>query len=187
MKKGAFLNYLQQYGLFYLTSGLVVGVALSLGFAARTKATENEKLDILVSCLTFDEAGFKTYLKEQKPSYLKELNYRYVLEGDSSLSSIYGTYGSVEGDLFFLSAAQMDSLSVTLLLPLEEPACAAAFSGHALSYYEKDGTKYGLAISSSYIGGGDYYAFFAKSSLHLGSLKEESLDGCLSLVRGMLP
>lgn len=186
MRKARLSSYIRHYWLFYVSSALVAGVALALGFATRTKAKETEKIDILVSCLSFDEAGFKGYLKDNKPSYLKELNYRYVMEGDSSLSSIYGTYGSVEADLFFLSASQMDSLSASLLLPLNEESCSALFPGHSLSYYEKGGAKYGLALSSPYLKDGDYFAFFAKSSEHLGSLASKGLDGDVTLVRGLL-
>lgn len=173
---------------YYLIWTLVSLVSVAVGFTYRSKTPEDKKIDILISTTTIDKY-FDDYLSSIKPSYLYELNYRYIMDGDSNFNSILSTYGSVEADIFILSKTTMDTLNLaSLFLPLTSSSCQKEF-GDSLSYYSQgdDDKDYAFKVSSEHFGGyDDYYLGFATSSIHLGSLNGSLYDGDLQVARSFL-
>lgn len=181
-------KHIHDYFAPYLIWTFISLASVAIAFAYRSKTPENKKVDILISTTTIDK-DFSDYLSSIKPSYLYELNYRYIMDGDSNFMTVLSTYGSVEADIFILSQKTMDSIKVSsILLPLKSSLCQKEF-GDGLSFYSPVGGShnYAFKIPDKHFGGEvDYYLGFSSSSIHLGSFGQTSYDGDIQVARSFL-
>lgn len=187
MKKSV-SSHLKRYWAIYVSSGLVITLSFLLAGTYLGKTKEEEKVDILLVADNYDNSKWGSYLSSIKPTYLKEINYRYLSSGDSMLPSILSTFGEVEADLFFFQEDVLKTVKCSsLMLALDEDKAKSAF-GEGVSFYEDENAIYGVKISTKdcFAGKGDFYACFRSSSLHLGTLSDASLDGDIEIVRAFL-
>ena len=180
-------SYLRRNWAWYLAVALVGVISTSIAGAILGKTKEEEKIDIFLVAETIDYPSWNEKLNETKPSYLKELNYRFMTPSDSYFSSVLSTYGDVDTDLFFFPKSTLDSVKCSsLMLALDEAKTKNIF-GDSLTFYEDEGVKYGIKIApTGFAGSEDFYACFRSTSLHLGELNSSSLDGDISIVRSFL-
>ncbi len=183
-----FLSHLKRYWAIYLPSSLLITMAFLLSGTYLGKTKEGEKVDILLVADNYDNKKWGSYLSSIKPSYLKEVNYRFLASGDSMLPSILATFGEVEADLFFFPEDVLKTVKCSsLMLPLDEEKAKSAF-GDSVTFYEDEGSKYGVKISTQdcFEGNSSFYACFRSTSLHLGCLGNASYDGDIEIVKAFL-
>ncbi len=180
-------SYLRRNWAWYLAVALAGILASSIAGAILGKTKEEEKIDILLIAETIDYPSWNKTLDEVKPSYLKELNYRFLTTNDPYFPQVYGTYGEVNADLFFFPKSTLESVQCSsLMLALDESKTKEAL-GADVAFYEEEGVKYGVKITpSGFSGSEDFYACFRSTSLHLGALSLSPLDGGVSIVRSFL-
>lgn len=185
--KGKLLSYLRHhwipYSVYFVIAILVTSISAT--YLGRTK--DNEKIDIFLVTENFEREKFAKKLDEVKPDYLKELNYRYVSPNDNAFTSILGTYGVVQADLFFLRESTVKTIECSaLMLPLDTEIIEKTYA-KSLSYYEDESEIYGIALNKEYFNDEEtIYACFNKDSLHLGEWKSEELNGDIEVVRAFL-
>lgn len=183
-----FLSHLKRYWAIYLSSSLAITMAFLLGGTYLGKTKEEEKVDILLVADSYNSKQWGSYLSSIKPSYLKEINYRFLASGDSMLPSILSTFGEVEADLFFFPEDVLKTVKCSsLMLPLDEEKAKSAFGDEA-TFYEDEGNKYGVKIADKdcFSSDSSFYACFRATSLHLGSLGNASYDGDIEIVKAFL-
>ncbi len=185
--KGKISSYARRhwlpYAIYLVLASLVTGITAT--YLGKTKDTE--KIDIFIVSENFEREKFSKKLEESKPSYLKELNYRYVSPNDNAFSSILGTYGVVEADLYFFRESVIKKVECSaFMLALNAETIEKTYR-ESLSYYEDEGRIYGIALREEYFNDEEtIYACFNKDSLHLGEWKEETLNGDIEIVRAFL-
>lgn len=187
MKK-SLLPHLKRYWAIYVCSGVAVTMAFLLSGTYLGKTKEEEKVDILLVADSYDNKKWESFLSSIKLSYLKEVNYRYLSSADSMLPSVLSTFGEVEADLFFFPEDVLKTVKCSsLMLPLNEDKAKSAF-GDGVNFYEDEGVKYGVKISTQdcFNAESAFYACFRSSSLHLGELTNSSLGGDVEIVRAFL-
>ncbi len=180
-------SYLKRNWVAYLAVASLGVISSSLAGAFLGKSKEEEKIDVFLVAETIDYPAWESKLSEAKPTYLKELSYRFLTPSDPYFSQVLGTYGDVEADLFFFPKSTLESVNCSsLMLPLDEAKVKNIFGG-GLSFYEDEGIKYGIRITPAGFGGSEeFYACFRSTSLHLGELNASSLDGDITIVRAFL-
>ncbi len=182
------LSHLKRYWAIYVCSSLAITMAFLLSGTYLGKTKEEEKIDILLVADSYDNKKWGSFLSSIKPSYLKEINYRFLSSGDSLLPPILSTFGEIEADLFFFPEDVLKTVRCSsLMLPLDEAKAQSVF-GDGVSFYEDEGAKYGVKISTRdcFSAESSFYACFRSSSLHLGALASSSLNGDVEIVRAFL-
>lgn len=187
--KGQVGYYWRRNGVYYLAFGLVASIVSAIAWQVRVKVSEEEKIDfLLVTHADNDEQkAFRSEALENKPEYIYEVNFRFVMPESKEIGQLFGTYGTVEADCFLLIKDVLDEeyIDWSSFLPLSSSARNAL--GDGKDYFYKDGTPYGVKTKSGVKEEEVAYLFFASSSPHLGPLKEGSpYDGAYTMAKGFL-
>lgn len=185
----SFLKHIKNFFIFYLLWGVLSVFGIIWEFNLLTRAKDEEKIDFFVCTELVDKRSFEIFVQENKPEYLKEVNFNHVDTNNFVFSQNISSYGDVEADIYIMDKAKFDLLpnegKEYYLTPIDKTFSASYF-GTNITYYENDSEiAYGIKLDASFFKE-DVYLGFAKNSLHLGGLKDSALDGALSLAKKII-
>lgn len=141
-----------------------------------------ETITVFVGCCDSKAKQAKSLLEENKPSYLLEIQFYCYSYLDSSFSTYFAAIGRENADLVILPESQINDDTLLLhYLPLDTKSDSSDYVS------KKNGKHYGVMLRkkgeastilpyADETHDEDYYAFYAKGSLHAGELTSSSYD-----------
>lgn len=181
------MKSIKKHFLAYFTFTIVAIILVTWEFSFLTKTKEREKIDILINSISFDFDAFQEIITD-KPSYLKEINYRHNDAQNGMISQVMMTYGDIEADLYILSNETLKKIDMDhYFLPLNIQETEDLF-GTQTYYFASDDCAYGILFEPTFIQDESlsYYLLFANDSLHLGPLNHAPYDGAITIAKKFL-
>jgi hypothetical protein len=196
----AFLHLLKKCWFFF---ALYAALSISLSFwlfEVRTAPGKDEKLQFFFSGYSYQKDDLSSFLEAKKPAYLRSVSYRFIETDSSSFADVYDTYGRSSADVLILPQSEINENKCLYdFLRVDEGEVTSLFG--SVSLYQAQGYSYGIKVYDasaksgwatslfSYVKEGteaqDYYLFFARSSLHSGSLGKQAKDGAITYAQGL--
>ena len=97
-----FMYYFKKRWYLFVLILLVCIPVFSVSVNKLTEPKETERVNIFIASNSASGTNLRTKLKENKPSYLKEIDVYSVLENDSNFSELLVTRGLLMSDMFIL-------------------------------------------------------------------------------------
>lgn len=145
-----------------------------------------ETITIFIASTNVSTKGLYEALEEAKPTYLREIVIRSYVYYEDSFSTYYSYFGGSDCDIVILPQSKIDASKVASSYKkwsddLVDPS---------QDYFSYENAIYGKKIHSKGEENGyiaykdeerdeDYYLFYGKDSIHLGSLSSSSYDTAL--------
>ncbi len=99
-----FMYYLKKRWYLFVLVLLVCIPLFSITINKVTEPKDYERVNIFIASNSASGTDLRSKLKENKPSYLKEIDVYSVLENDSNFSELLVTRGLLMSDMFILPA-----------------------------------------------------------------------------------
>lgn len=167
---------------FFLSFAIICPL-LSYALVSYIHHPRNEEtITVFIGCCDSKAKKAKSLLEENKPSYLLEIQFYCYSYLESSFSTYFTAIGRENADLVILPESQINDDTILLhYLPLETKSDPSDYIS------KKNGKHYGVLLrkekeASAILPYADethdenYYAFYAKGSLHAGELTSSAYD-----------
>lgn len=187
------VRYLLSKWYVFVVWAVLMGILGHYVTAMIVRPSPDEKISVFVCSESCDQIRLVENLQDARPSYVKQMDFKWVDPKDSLFSIYYDAFAVDGGDLIVLPESKLNEYSYVDFFELDAVEVEQRF-GQSFEYYRTDDGKiYGIKIDAEKSLGKQpdnstqiYYLFFNKNSFHLGEWKESPRAGAVILAQVFL-